>query len=97
MELRLVKIQERQSVNMGVIGTIGVLVAASALMFIGYYVTTKFSSKIETSISAADNVTFQEIKTDLNDAWGMGTLYVWFAVAAGILGLVFATVAIFGR
>ena len=98
-DIRLVEIQERYNVGQGgIIGVIGMVVGASALIAIGYYVTVKFFNKVDQSdFTATQNTTFDSLKTETDDLFDLTTLLVWVTIAAAILSMILGAFMVLGN
>ena len=97
-DIRLVEIQERYNMGQGgIIGVIGMVVGATALIAIGYYVTVKFHNKVNTSdFSAAQNEEFASIISETDDLFDLTTLLVWVTIAAAILTMILGAFMVLG-
>lgn len=98
-DLRLVEIRNREGMGgQGIIGTIGVVVGASALLAVGYYIVTKFFGQVDTStFSTSQNTTFEAIQGNSDDAFEISGFLIWVAVAVGVLTIVLGVMAVLGR
>jgi len=88
-DLRLVQLQERQTMSFGVKETVGTLVAGGILFMVGFYAYTKVGSSIDTSaLTTAENTTYNNIRSNITSGFDLGSVVFIVIAAAAIIGVI---------
>ena len=88
-DLRLMEIQKKDGLTIGIKEIIGTIVTGSILVYVGMYTNSKVSSSIDrTGFSTAENTTFDNVKTNVNSGFDLSSVLFIVLAAAGIVGVV---------
>jgi len=88
-DLRLVELQERQTMAFGVRETVGTLVAGGVLFMVGFYAYTKVKGSIDTgNFTAAENTTYDNITGNVTSGFDLGSVVFIVLAAASIIGVI---------